>query len=143
MAGLPNITRDFKLEYLTTAKRKKLSGIAYPFRTDGVGGYVTANEGVASLRDGIAQLILTSRGERVMRPDFGTSLRLKPFDQNDRTSADQLRSEIIETIARYEPRVIVQRLEIIPNTENHKITVSLTIAAKNDVLSPISVEVIV
>ena len=135
--------RDFKLEYLTTGKRERLNGLAFPFRKDGAGGYATANEGATSLKDCIQQLIMTAPGERVMRPSWGTSLRISAFEPNDSSMRDRLEREIKEAITTYEPRVIVKKLSLIPNAESNKMLIKLTIAPKNDYLSEETVEILV
>ena len=135
--------RDFKLQYLTTGKREKLSGLAFPFRKDGAGGYATANEGATSLRDGIQQLIMTAPGERVMRPTWGTSLRIAVFEPNDQQLRQRLEREITEAIRTYEPRVIVKELIVLPEVESNKMFIKLTIAPKNDFLSEETIEILV
>lgn len=135
--------RDFKLQYLTTGKREKLSGLAFPFRKDGAGGYATANEGATSLRDGIQQLIMTAPGERVMRPTWGTSLRTSVFEPNDQQLRQRLEREITEAIRTYEPRVIVKELIVRPEVDSNKMFIKLTIAPKNDFLSEETIEILV
>jgi hypothetical protein len=55
--------------------------IAYPFRTDTRGR--TATAGVdAHIRDMIEQVLFTSQGERVNRPDFGSGLMQLVFAPN-------------------------------------------------------------
>ncbi|MFF3785787.1 GPW/gp25 family protein [Streptomyces sp. NPDC001933] len=50
------------------------SDIAFPFRADGRGRTAHADHD-EHVRDLIEQLLFTSPGERVMRPDFGCGLR--------------------------------------------------------------------
>ena len=64
---------NFDLEYVSVPGKNRILGLAFPMRTDGVGGFLTSNENLGSLRDCVIQLIMTRRGARVMRPDFGTA----------------------------------------------------------------------
>jgi len=48
-------------------------GVAHPYRVDGR-GRTAAADGAEHLRDLIEQVLFTSPGERVMRPDFGSGL---------------------------------------------------------------------
>ena len=54
-----------------------------------------------------------------------------------------LRAQIIETIAKYEPRVIVKRIALNPDYENHTLKVELYITSKDDLLNGELVEVLV
>lgn len=58
------------------------SGLGFPFQIDGSGG-VYAQGGDPLLRGKILQLLLTSPGERVNLPEYGTRLRDLVFDFND------------------------------------------------------------
>ena len=58
-----------------------MSHIDFPYRIDGRGR--TAATGDADhLRDLIEQVLFTSPGERVMRPDFGSGLQALVFEPN-------------------------------------------------------------
>lgn len=55
--------------------------IAFPYRIDG-GGRTALADGDTHVRDLIEQLLFTSPGERVNRPDFGTALQQLVFAPN-------------------------------------------------------------
>tara|TARA_R110000824_G_scaffold93685_2_gene226458 strand:- start:5448 stop:5789 length:342 start_codon:yes stop_codon:yes gene_type:complete len=112
-------------------------------RGDGIGGYLAQNENLRSLRDCVVQLIMTGRGARVMRPDYGTDLRSSVFDPLTEDSIDSLRTQILSTIAKYEPRVIVQRISLTPDFERHTLKVELYITSKDDLLTGELIEVLV
>jgi len=127
------------LQYLTTSKRKFVKGIAFPLYVSGTGGIFTYNEGIKSIRDGIIQMLLTSKGERVMRPSYGTHLRTGVFDQNDPLLADGLKKQITDAISTYEPRVVIKKLELVQN--EHNLTITLRMALKDDLLRDETVEI--
>jgi len=58
-----------------------MSQIAFPYRIDGRGRTAEADEDV-HIRDLIEQVLFTSPGERVMRPDFGCGLLALTFEPN-------------------------------------------------------------
>jgi phage baseplate assembly protein W len=62
------------------------SGVGFPFGIAPTGG-VVAQGGDALLRGKILQLLLTSPGERVNRPDYGTRLLDLVFDPNSEVLA--------------------------------------------------------
>jgi len=134
---------NFDLTYVKTNAKKTILGVAFPMMNEGVGGYFAQNQNLRSLRDCVVQLIMTGRGARVMRPDFGTDLRASVFEQFTDDMIDGLRTQILDTIAKYEPRVIVKRVALTPNFENHTLKVELYITSKDDLLSGELVEVLV
>ena len=134
---------NYDLEYIKTPSKRRILGMAFPMRTEGVGGYLTSNENLGALRDGIRQLIMTARGARVMRPDYGTDLRSSVFEPLDASLLATLEDQIVSTIAKYEPRVILKSLQLIPNYEENRLVVSMLITSKDDLLNDELVEVLV
>lgn len=134
---------NFDLNYIKTNAKKRILGVAFPMMNKGIGGYVAQNENLRSLRDCVVQLIMTGRGSRVMRPDYGTDLRASVFEPFTDDMVDVLRTQILETIAKYEPRVIVKRISLMPDFENHTLKVELYITSKDDLLNGELVEVLV
>ncbi len=57
------------------------------------------------IKNDLLQLILTSPGERVMRPNFGTIVKKSVFEQLDDMLFDDIRDDITNKISTYEPRV--------------------------------------
>lgn len=134
---------NFDLEYVSVPGKNRILGLAFPMRTDGVGGFLTSNENIGSLRDCVIQLIMTRRGARVMRPDFGTDVRQAVFEPLDSRLVDTLKSQISSTIAKYEPRVIIKNLTITPNWEDNRLTIKLSLSSKDDLLNTEFVELLV
>ena len=58
----------------------------YPYRFDGHGRTATTDQ-ADHIRDLIEQVLFTSPGERVMRPDFGAGLLRLVFEPNSTTLA--------------------------------------------------------
>lgn len=89
----------------------KQTGLAFPFRLgeDGRLAACTYNEHV---RQSIRTLLLTGRGQRRMRPDFGNRLGAYLFENIAGTTAALVKSEIIDTIGLYEPRVELADVQV-------------------------------
>lgn len=87
--------------------------IAFPFRADGRGR--TADTGYDDhVRDMIEQLLFTSPGERVMRPDFGCGLLDLVFAPNSPEFASALQLSVQASLQRWLGDVIdVESLEVI------------------------------
>ena len=78
-----------------------------------------------------------------MRPDYGTDLRQSVFSMLDQTQINTLREQILQTIDKYEKRVIVKRLDLVPDEDNHKLVIKLLVTSKDDLLNEQLVEVLV
>lgn len=79
----------------------------------------------------IKQILLTEQGERVMRPDFGTRLRRKLFEGITPNLVAQIQKEIVEALARWEPRVEVNRIDVFQgkNAQDSQVTVNIEFTA--------------
>ncbi|MET0772708.1 MAG: GPW/gp25 family protein [Candidatus Limnocylindrales bacterium] len=74
-------------------------------------GRIEMVEEDASVRQAIMLLISTSPGERLMRPDYGCSLRRLIFAPNDDTTAGLAIHYVRTAIERFEPRVEIISLD--------------------------------
>ncbi len=77
----------------------------------GPAGRVEMVEEDVSVRQAILLLLSTSLGERVMRPDYGCSLRQLVFAPNDDTTAGLAIHYVRQALERWEPRVEIVKLD--------------------------------
>lgn len=87
------------------------SGMGYPI-VDTPQGYFPVTNDVDLIKGDLLMLLLTNPGERVMMPQFGTPLRTLMFDPNDSFLADKARDMIINAIATWEPRVVINAINV-------------------------------
>jgi uncharacterized protein len=84
------------------------AGWAFPFAEQRVagGGYDFAR---AADEDGVRQaieiILSTAKGERAMRPDFGSRLQSLVFARNDGTTRAAVEFEVREALRDWEPRI--------------------------------------
>jgi len=64
-----------------------------------------------SVRQAVLLLLSTRPGERVMRPDYGCELHKLVFSPNDETTAGLAMHYVQQAISRWEPRVVIERLD--------------------------------
>ena len=123
------------LNLITTSRTTQLNGVAFPV-VAGTGGFFTKTDGAATVMSGLKQLLLTNKGERVMRPDFGTSLRRTVFEPYTEEVKSNLDEEIRFVISKYEPRINITQLSISfePNSyDRHHIYISLHFKLKDEI----------
>jgi phage baseplate assembly protein W len=75
-------------------------------------GFFRTQSGMDQIKSDLLALLLTEPGERVMLPDFGTSLKKFIFEPNDSSVLEQIRNEIARAISIWEPRIAVQNIEV-------------------------------
>jgi phage baseplate assembly protein W len=87
----------------------KFLGLPYPIiKTPR--GLLAQSNGVDQIKADLLQLLLTTPGERVMTPLFGTPLKRLMFEQGDLSLEIQAVDIIAEAIRNWEPRVILNNI---------------------------------
>lgn len=76
---------------------------------DGRLAYPTLGE---SVRQSIQIILQTRSGEQLMRPDFGGGLQDFLHEPNTLTTRRRIRDAISEALDRWEPRAIVDRIDV-------------------------------
>ena len=80
------------------------------------------------LASSVKMLLLTQKGERVMNPEFGTSLRSIVFDlATDETNA-LVENEITRALAQFEPRV--EMVDYAVRRENRNVYINMVLTSK-------------
>lgn len=95
------------------------TGWAFPVLPDPAGGLRYAS-GEASIQDCLLVLLQTATGERIMRPDFGTTAPTLVFAPGSPANLRMLENSITGAIQAYEPRVELDSVaaEPTPGQEN-------------------------
>ena len=95
----------------------------------------------AAIVQSITALLLTRKGERPFQPQLGCGIQNVLFEPLDYASGALIRSEIIDTLRRYEPRINVNTVVCTPDYMNNGYSVELTysIIGRDDG-TPIAVE---
>lgn len=92
------------------------SGWSVPFGVDGRGG-ISLVSGDRAIERSILTILSTARGERRMRPQFGCGIHDLVFAPNDPTTAGLIHSQVLEALGWWEPRIIVQDVDVHPSID--------------------------
>jgi phage baseplate assembly protein W len=65
------------------------------------------------IESSLRMLLLTEKGERVMEPDYGTSLRRLIFEPNTTDLNSEVRQEISQAVSQWEPRAVLQSMNVV------------------------------
>jgi len=86
-------------------------------------------EDIEMLASSVKMLLTTSKGERVMQPEYGTNLRLILFELQTSGIEGLVQQEIVDALTRWEPRVTLQFLTVERNGDR-EITVQASFVSK-------------
>jgi phage baseplate assembly protein W len=107
-------------------------GWKFPVAVDATTGRFLLAEGEEDIAEAVRIILMTSRGERVMRPDFGSGLRNFVFGTTDETTMRLLESDITQAITVWEPRVTdVEVGARIDPSESDKLLLSITYTVRS------------
>ena len=81
-------------------------------------GLLAPTTGLKGIKGDLIQLLLTNPGDRVMLPTYGTPLRRLVFEPNTSMLADNVKSVIIQSINQWEPRIVVESIDVENNAVN-------------------------
>tara|TARA_B100001996_G_scaffold183478_1_gene140207 strand:- start:4075 stop:4467 length:393 start_codon:yes stop_codon:yes gene_type:complete len=88
----------------------------------------------AAITQSIKNLLLTRKGERLFQPQLGSDLQKSLFEPLDYGTAGMIKSQVKETIKRWEPRVIVEDVRCEPdfNTNGYEVELFYRIIGRED-----------
>ena len=94
----------------------------------------------AAIVQSITSLLFTVKGERPFQPDLGSDLYRSLFEPLDYATAGVIRSQIVDVLRKYEPRISVDSINAIVDEQNNGYSIELfyTIVGRDD--TPVAVE---
>lgn len=115
--------RDWTLEFLG-------KGLKFPFtfqrRSGGTQISTATSSDHAHIHESIRQILGTRKGERFLRPEFGTRLHELVFEPNDTVLYGLIRHEVMDALDQWEPRVIVTNVLVGPGSDEHLALVNIS-----------------
>jgi len=86
-------------------------GWSFPVRVHDKEGTIRLSEYEQDIREAIWIILSTSKGERVMRPDFGCGIHDLVFEVINTTTLADISERVREALATFEPRIDVVRVD--------------------------------
>jgi phage baseplate assembly protein W len=96
-------------------------GVSLPFNKPFTSTYTTKDQ----IKSNLVNLLLTTRGERIMNPLFGTGLRNFLFEGITDYNIENLKLDLNNSINIFIPEITVLDISIIPNTDYNLIDLSI------------------
>ena len=106
---------------------KQYYDIKYPLTNNNSDGFfVDLNETINDkLLSEMLHVVMTRKGTRLRRPDFGTNLVTYIFNPNDAGTWADVENEIKESVAKFVPDVTINRVRVLKSTDNEEISENL------------------
>jgi phage baseplate assembly protein W len=83
-----------------------------------------------SLRQAIWVILGTSKGERVMRPDFGCGIYDMVFELNSPATAGRIAQDVRDSLLLHEPRIDVRDVRVETNDNGETLLISIDYEAR-------------
>lgn len=109
-------------------------GWAFPVAVDARGRIALARQ-ERDIEEAIRIILLTPKGQRVMRPEFGCQIHDLMFAPNDATTAGLAAYYVEEALGMWEPRIHIKEVNARPDPENQGrllIDISYEVKATHD-----------
>ena len=103
---------------------RKAVGFGFPINGNAV--FVPTFTTKDQIKANLVNFLLTNKGERVFRPDYGADLRSQVFELLESDSLDNLEIIISEHIQNQFPTVEVKEIKFDPQPDNNTLFFSLT-----------------
>ena len=94
----------------------------------------------AAIKQAVVNLLLTNKGERFFNPKYGSNIRSFLFEPLDFATAGQVRSSIKSTLNKFEPRIFVESLRVIPNFDDNGFDVEMTYNIRGTSIPSVTVD---
>lgn len=115
---------------LITSRARSFSDIDLTF-TRNPSGDLFKKVDAASVKQALKNLLLTGVTEKPFNDNFGGGLGNILFELIDEDAADEIEETIQSSIDIYEPRVIIQKIDVIVKPDGNRIHVKLVFRLKN------------
>lgn len=129
--GSPSLNRNFPI---SSSRPDVAIGIVLPIGNAETGQFFKQSyTTIEQAKSNIKNLILTTRGERIMHPQLGTGLwniLFEPMEQD--TFEIQVKNTILENVKMWLPYIAITDLVVTTDYDNNTVNISMTIALKND-----------
>ena len=117
--------RDLAKSFLGT-------GWKFPVQVDEATGRIKTSQHEDDIREAIHIIIMTRKGERMMRPEFGCGLQEYLFAGGDYDTATQMRVEIQRALVNWEPRITEVDVNVEEDRGRMMIHVAYVVRATNN-----------
>tara|TARA_A100001201_G_scaffold4811_6_gene9271 strand:- start:25058 stop:25459 length:402 start_codon:yes stop_codon:yes gene_type:complete len=104
---------------------RKFKDISSSFQVSPLTYDLLAITNESAISRSVKNLVLTSPGEKFFEPELGSRVNSLLFEPLDNIIASEVRDEIENVINRFEPRVDLQNVTVVPDFDNGELNVTI------------------
>ncbi len=78
-----------------------------------------------AIKQSLKILLFTNLGERLFQPEIGSPLNNLLFEPIDIITTQAIKRSITNTIQKYEPRVLLDMVDVVPNEDENSYEISI------------------
>ena len=105
---------------------KGFKDLSMSFKFNPLSGDLIALKNENAIARAVRNIVLTSPGEKLFDPDFGSSVSEILFENVDDITAVSIQDEIRNCLNNYEPRVDLVNVDVNPNFDENQFDVKIT-----------------
>ena len=105
---------------------KSFKDISMSFKFNPLSGDLIALKNENAIARAVRNIVLTTPGEKLFDPDFGSSISEILFENVDNITAVAIQDEIKSSLQNYEPRVEIIDVIVDPNFDENQFDVVIT-----------------
>ena len=105
------------------SKVKQYYDVKFPFTIDNYDGhFIDLNNTLeGKVASEIAHVILTRKGTRIRKPEFGTDLIKYVFEPNHTDTWQGVKNEIVTSVSRFVPNVSINDIRVVQSNDERNV----------------------
>lgn len=108
------------------------TGFKFPIMCDYATGRFMSSSYEEDIKEAIYIILMTKKGERIMRPEFGCGIHDFSFESLDFTTVSQMEKSVKEALIQWEPRIRDINVNVSQeNTEDGKAFISISYVVRS------------
>ncbi len=105
---------------------KAFKDVSMSFKFNPLSGDLIGLKNENAIARSVRNIVLTTPGEKIHDPDFGSNVSAILFENVDEISAISIREEIENSLKNYEPRIELEDVIVDPNYDNNQFDCIIT-----------------
>ena len=105
---------------------KGFKDLSMSFKFNPLSGDLIALKNENAIARSVRNIVLTTPGERIHDPYFGSNVNALLFENVDEISAVAIRDEIENSLKNYEPRIVLEEIIVDPDYDMNQFDVTIT-----------------
>lgn len=114
-----------------TVQEKAYTDVDFRLRANPITGDVSLKRDDQAVKQSVLNILLTGKGEKPFEPNFGSNIRSLLFENFDPIVGALMDEEIRRVLRNYEPRIIVEDIDVSAAPDRNALDVSLTVEIKS------------